>query len=92
MTDRSPSAARPGRMARVRRRLSGALALGAALGIVGVGYTAVASAAAPGGGARAAAAPASAPVDVRKGQQLYEVGCITCHGANLQGVTGRGPS
>jgi ubiquinol-cytochrome c reductase cytochrome c subunit len=26
------------------------------------------------------------------GQQLYDVSCITCHGANLQGVKGRGVS
>ncbi|TAM89214.1 MAG: c-type cytochrome [Jatrophihabitans sp.] len=25
-----------------------------------------------------------------KGRQLYETSCITCHGANLQGVPGRG--
>ena len=29
---------------------------------------------------------------LRTGQQLYETACITCHGANLQGVQGRGPS
>ena len=29
---------------------------------------------------------------VAQGQQLYEVSCITCHGANLQGVLDRGPS
>ena len=91
MTDRSPSATRPSRLARVRRRASGALALGAALGIVGVGYTAVAAAASPGTGARAAA-PAQESVDVRKGRQLFEQGCVTCHGQNLQGVRDRGPS
>jgi ubiquinol-cytochrome c reductase cytochrome c subunit len=30
--------------------------------------------------------------DPANGRQLYEISCITCHGANLQGVTGRGPS
>jgi len=30
--------------------------------------------------------------DVDAGRQLYNVSCITCHGANLQGVEGRGPS
>ena len=29
---------------------------------------------------------------LRTGQQLYETACISCHGANLQGVDGRGPS
>jgi ubiquinol-cytochrome c reductase cytochrome c subunit len=30
--------------------------------------------------------------DPANGRQLFEISCITCHGANLQGVTGRGPS
>lgn len=30
--------------------------------------------------------------DIQAGQQLYQVSCITCHGANLDGVTGQGPS
>lgn len=29
---------------------------------------------------------------LRTGKQLYETSCITCHGANLQGVPDRGPS
>lgn len=29
---------------------------------------------------------------VAQGKELYEVACITCHGANLQGVKDRGPS
>jgi quinol---cytochrome-c reductase cytochrome c subunit len=29
---------------------------------------------------------------VRQGEQLYNNACISCHGANLQGVTNRGPS
>jgi len=29
---------------------------------------------------------------VREGEQLYNNACITCHGANLQGVEDRGPS
>ena len=28
---------------------------------------------------------------LRNGKQLYETSCITCHGANLQGVADRGP-
>jgi ubiquinol-cytochrome c reductase cytochrome c subunit len=90
MTDPPPSARTPSRMARLRRRLSGAVALGATLIIVGVGYTAVASAGTAGG-----AQPASQPqesVEVRKGRQLYEDTCISCHGINLQGVQNRGPS
>jgi ubiquinol-cytochrome c reductase cytochrome c subunit len=90
MKDRSQSATPPSRRARLRRRLSGAIALGLALIVVGIGYTAVASAGTP-GGARAGSQPQSS-LDVRKGQQFYQQACITCHGKNLQGVLDRGPS
>jgi quinol---cytochrome-c reductase cytochrome c subunit len=88
MTDPSPSAKAPGRMARLRRRLSGALALGVTLIVVGVGYSAVASA----GNGTAQAASQPRPADVRAGRQLYDDGCITCHGKDLQGVQNHGPS
>jgi quinol---cytochrome-c reductase cytochrome c subunit len=43
--------------------------------------------------AHAQADPAQAdPALVRQGEQLFNNACISCHGANLQGVTGRGPS
>jgi ubiquinol-cytochrome c reductase cytochrome c subunit len=29
---------------------------------------------------------------VRNGKQIYETSCISCHGANLQGITDRAPS
>lgn len=29
---------------------------------------------------------------IREGKQLYDTSCVTCHGANLQGVENRGPS
>lgn len=32
------------------------------------------------------------PDAVRQGEQVYNNTCITCHGANLEGVQGRGPS
>ena len=32
------------------------------------------------------------PALVRQGEQVYNNTCISCHGANLQGVQGRGPS
>ena len=93
MTER-PSATKGRRpRSRMRRRVTGALALALALGSVGVAYATVAAAAttrAP--TAAAASAPASESVDIRKGRQLYEVTCITCHGQNLQGVPDRGPS
>ena len=78
---------------RMRRRVTGALALAVALGSVGVAYATVAAAATPKAQTAAAAnAPANESVDVRKGRQLYETSCITCHGQNLQGVLDRGPS
>ena len=78
---------------RMRRRVTGALALARALGSVGVAYATVAAAATPRAQTAAAAnAPANESVDVRKGRQLYETSCITCHGQNLQGVLDRGPS
>ena len=91
MTER-PSATKGRRpRSRMRRRVTGALALALALGSVGVAYATVAAAATPRAQA-AASAPASESVDIRKGRQLYEVTCITCHGQNLQGVPDRGPS
>ncbi len=77
---------------RMRRRVTGALALALALGSVGVAYATVAAAATPKAQAAAANAPASESVDVRRGRQLYETSCITCHGQNLQGVQDRGPA
>jgi ubiquinol-cytochrome c reductase cytochrome c subunit len=77
-------ASTPGRLARVRRRASGALALGLALGAVGVGYATLAP--------NSSAADGTPSADVQAGQQLYQTACISCHGRNLQGVTGRGPS
>jgi ubiquinol-cytochrome c reductase cytochrome c subunit len=75
---------------RLQRRVSGALALSLALGAVGIGYATVAAAATP--QARAGAPAPEEGVDVRRGRQLYEQSCITCHGQNLQGVQDRGPS
>ena len=93
MTDRPSTQQGRRPRSRLRRRVTGALALAVALGSVGVAYATVAAAATPKAQTAAAAgAPAAEPVDVRKGRQLYETGCITCHGQNLQGVTNRGPS
>jgi ubiquinol-cytochrome c reductase cytochrome c subunit len=78
---------------RMRRRVTGALALALALGSVGVAYASVAAAATPKAQTAAAAnAPADESVSIRKGRQLYETSCITCHGQNLQGVLDHGPS
>ncbi|MBA3524706.1 MAG: c-type cytochrome [Geodermatophilaceae bacterium] len=71
----------PGRR---RRRLSSGLTLALALGTVGVGYSFLAPS--------SSAEDSGLSVEAQAGQELFEVGCITCHGANLQGVDNRGPS
>ncbi len=75
----------PVRRSRLRRRLSAAVRLVAALTIVGGLYTAF--------------APSSHAEETPKlsdraaaGKRLYDQSCITCHGGNGQGVEGRGPS
>jgi ubiquinol-cytochrome c reductase cytochrome c subunit len=69
----------------LRRKLSSIAVLIAALSIVGGSYALLA----PSSGADDSAI---SPADIAKGRQLYETSCITCHGANLQGVKDRGPS
>jgi len=71
---------------RVRRRLTGALLL--LFGLVLSGVVAATLTPKP----QVAVADESQSALLRTGQQLYETACISCHGANLQGVTGRGPS
>ena len=90
MTDRPSTTKGRWPRSRMRRRVTGALGLALALGSVGVAYATVAAAATP--QARSAAPAPEEAVDVRRGRQLYEQSCITCHGRNLQGVTDRGPS
>ncbi|HEV7470089.1 MAG: cytochrome c class [Pseudonocardia sp.] len=69
-----------------RRRFAGALAIGIGLLAVGVGYDVVKPE------PQQAVAQDNAAL-VAQGQQLYyNNACITCHGANLQGVENRGPS
>ena len=71
------------RMADLAKRRSGVLLLIAALAVIGAGYAAFtpSSSAAPGDQNSVAA---------RKGQELFNDSCISCHGRNLQGVPGRG--
>jgi ubiquinol-cytochrome c reductase cytochrome c subunit len=82
MTNQTP---RTRRRRKRRRRLSGLLALGLALMTTG-GLYAVAAPRPP------TVVIQDEPTLVRVGEQLYNNHCITCHGANLQGVPERGPS
>lgn len=90
-TDARKTLRRPGKSGRastpsrrsLSRRLSAAGVLVAALISTGAAYAAFAS---------ASSASDSPAADVAAGQQIYQTTCITCHGANLQGVPDRGPS
>jgi ubiquinol-cytochrome c reductase cytochrome c subunit len=84
VTTSTPATPR-GPRTRFRRRISGALVLG--FGLV--------SCAALYAGFMPTQQVAQAQGDaalVAKGQQLFDTACITCHGANLQGVQDHGPS
>jgi ubiquinol-cytochrome c reductase cytochrome c subunit len=79
--------ARSGRQgrSRLRRRVSGTLALILALLSAGGLYTILAP-------KPQTAHAQDDPALVRQGEQLYNNACISCHGTNLQGVRDRGPS
>lgn len=90
--DDADTPALPSRRARsrtkMRRRLSGLLALGISL----IGAGALYSVLLPSPQTANAADNTSNSTLISEGQQLFENTCITCHGANLQGVLDRGPS
>lgn len=69
-----------------RRLISGVAAL--AIGLTGAGV--LVNAVTP--EAQVATASQDEQAMIQQGKDLYDVACITCHGANLQGVEGRGPS
>jgi ubiquinol-cytochrome c reductase cytochrome c subunit len=71
---------------RLRRRLTGAVLLLVGLGVAG-GLAATLTPT-----PQVAVADESQSALLRTGKQLYETACVTCHGVNLQGVEGRGPS
>lgn len=73
------------RGSKFRRRMSGTLALGIALLSAGFLYTALVP-------HPQTAQAAEDPAMIRKGAQVFNNYCISCHGANLQGVQDRGPS
>jgi ubiquinol-cytochrome c reductase cytochrome c subunit len=67
------------------RRVGAAAVVVGALFTVGAAYAAFAS-------SSSASGSMSASQQVAEGRQLFSVSCITCHGANLQGVKNRGPA
>jgi ubiquinol-cytochrome c reductase cytochrome c subunit len=69
----------------LRRRLTAGAVLVGALIAMGGSYAAFAT-------SSGATDTTAASSQIGAGKQLYEVSCITCHGANLQGVTNRGPA
>ncbi|CRK55690.1 ubiquinol cytochrome C oxidoreductase, cytochrome C1 subunit [Alloactinosynnema sp. L-07] len=70
---------------KLHRRVAGLLALGFALMTLGLLYAAFAP-------QPQVAQAQGDPALLRKGEQIYNNTCISCHGANLEGVTDRGPS
>lgn len=84
MTTTSTTRAR-NRGTKLRRRISGLLALGFALLSAGLLFSALAP-------QPQTAQAQSDPAQVRLGEQLYNNTCISCHGQNLDGVKDRGPS
>lgn len=81
-----PAAARiqsRGRLRGLRRRVTAGAVLLGALVAMGGAYAAFAA-------SSGANATTNSAQDIAAGRQLYEVSCITCHGANLQGVQDRG--
>jgi ubiquinol-cytochrome c reductase cytochrome c subunit len=71
---------------RLRRRLAGGLLLLIALAVAG-GLAAVLTPT-----PQVAVADENNSALLRTGKQLFDTSCVSCHGANLQGVTDHGPS
>lgn len=83
------TAAKEGRLrprTKLRRRISGLLALGVALVGAGALYSVLTPT------PQVAHADGSNAAMIAQGKQLFENTCITCHGSNLQGEANRGPS
>jgi ubiquinol-cytochrome c reductase cytochrome c subunit len=85
MTTTPPPGPARGPRTRFRRRWAGAVALGLGLLVAGSLYTALTPA------PQLATAQEGDAALLARGQELYNNSCITCHGANLQGVTEHGP-
>jgi ubiquinol-cytochrome c reductase cytochrome c subunit len=78
----SPGTTRTAPKRRRLKAMSGSAVIALALGVVGLGYTAFA---APSTAQEDAASQQS--LAIREGKRLYETGCSTCHGLNLQGAS-----
>lgn len=74
------------RRRKAKRTLAGAFAL--TIGLSGAGI--LATALTP--DAQVATAQKDDQALIQEGKDIYDVACITCHGANLQGIEDRGPS
>ncbi|MFD4368850.1 c-type cytochrome [Rhodococcus sp. NPDC058521] len=85
-SESTASARKARRQRKLRRRVTGALVL--MMGLVSAGFLASALTPAP----QVATATDDQAALIREGKQLYDTSCVTCHGANLQGVQDRGPS
>ncbi|GAB2461376.1 cytochrome bc1 complex diheme cytochrome c subunit [Jatrophihabitans fulvus] len=86
VTTATPRAARVRRSrAGFRRRLTGSVVLLAALGAMGTLYSAFAT-------SSGAESQANSSEDIARGKAIFQNSCISCHGANLEGVKGNGPS
>lgn len=88
MTEKATGTGKPAtvKRRRLRRRLSAAMLLLVGLGISG-GLAATLTPS-----PQVAVADESQSALLRTGKQLFDTSCVTCHGANLQGVADRGPS
>ena len=80
------AASKTRRQRKTRRRITGALVL--MMGLLSAGFLASALTPTP----QVATADTDSAALIREGKQLYDTSCVTCHGANLQGVQDRGPS
>lgn len=78
----------PARPASTKRRRKATGALVIAAGLLGAGAIATAVVPEP----QVATAQQDQAALIAEGKSIYDVACITCHGANLQGVEDRGPS